>query len=500
MSRKNRQRNQVVQVPAKGQMPAAARDSAAAKRWNSQDSFANFEARVGVGTDNQSSQGSYGFDFISRNRIQLEAMYRSSWVVGAIVDSIADDMTRAGIDHEGEVDPGDTAKIDRAFERMRLWDAINDTIKWSRLYGSAFGVLLIDGQKMDQPLRLDSIAKGQFKGILSLDRWLVQPTLSTLVQEYGPDFGMPKFYDVVADSMALSRQRIHHSRILRLDGVDLPYWQRISENLSGQSVVERLFDRLVAFDSTTQGAAQLVYKAHLRTYAVDGLRDIIATGGNALDGLLKQIDMIRRFQSNEGLTLMDAKDKFEAHQYAFSGLDNVLLQFGQQLAGACGIPLVRLFGQSPSGMNATGESDLKIYYDNIKQQQERRLSAPLTKLMGVMFRSVLGQDMPDDYNFQFRHLLQMSEKERSEIVQQVTTAIIEVYDAGLISAATALKELKQQSDVTNVFTNITDEMINEADQEPPEPSEGDGSENGAEGSGTEPDAIEEGREAIRGAA
>lgn len=464
MSRKNRSN--------RGNAPAKTAAPASGKAWSVGDSFANFEARVGFGTGNQTSASGYQFDFISRNRVQLEAMYRSSWIVGQAVDVVAEDMTRAGIDHEGEIDPGDTAKLDREFERMVLWDRICDTSKWSRLYGGAVAVMLIDGQNMNTPLRPETVGKGQFKGLLVLDRWLVQPTLQDLVQDFGPDFGMPKFYDVVADSMALKRQRIHHSRVLRLDGVDLPYWQRVSENLWGQSVIERLFDRLIAFDSTTAGAAQLVYKAHLRTYKVEGLRDIIATGGPALEGLLKQIDMIRRFQSNEGMTLMDSKDEFEAHQYAFSGLDNVLLQFGQQLSGALGIPLVRLFGQSPSGMNATGESDLKTYYDNIKQQQERRLSGPLTRMMSVLFQSVLGSPMPDDYNFQFRHLLQLSEVERADVAQKNTDTVLSAYDAGIISQQTALQELRQSSEVTGIWSNITDELINGADDELPEPGEG----------------------------
>ena len=64
------------------QYRAMAADSANAKRWLTSDSFQNFEARVGAGTPNQSSAYQYGFDFISRNRVQMEAMYRSSWIVG----------------------------------------------------------------------------------------------------------------------------------------------------------------------------------------------------------------------------------------------------------------------------------------------------------------------------------------------------------------------------------------------------------------------------------
>lgn len=66
---------------------------------------------------------------------------------------------------------------------------------------------------------------------------------------------MPRYYDTVADAQAMPNWRIHYSRVIRIDGVDLPYWQRIAENGWGQSVTERLWDRLVAFDSTTEGAA-----------------------------------------------------------------------------------------------------------------------------------------------------------------------------------------------------------------------------------------------------
>lgn len=450
-------------------VPVAAMQQAQAsgKRWLSADSFQNFEARVGLGTANQASQFTYGFDFTSRNRIQLEAMYRSSWVVGAVVDCVADDMTRQGTEIDSDLDPADQAKLNTAFERMALWDRINDTIKWSRLYGGALAVMLIDGQNPATPLRIGSIGKDQFKGLFVLDRWLVQPSLEDLVTEMGPDIGMPRYYDVVADSMALRRQRIHYSRVLRIDGVDLPYWQKIAENLWGQSVIERLIDRLVAFDSTTVGAAQLVYKAHLRTISIEGLRQIIASGGPALEGLLAHIEMIRRFQSNEGLTILDAKDKFEAHQYTFSGLDNVLMQFGQQLSGASQIPLVRLFGQSPAGLNSSGESDLRTYYDNTKQQQERRLRSPVTRLYDVLIRSELGTAPPEGFAYQFTSLWQLSDTEKAQNAKTVAEAVTAAYDADLVDRSTAMKELRQSSHGTGIFTSITDEQITEAENEPP---------------------------------
>ncbi|AXX39883.1 DUF1073 domain-containing protein [Acinetobacter baumannii] len=451
------------------------------------DSFQNFAARVGLGSGNQHDQSGYGFNFLSRQRLKLEAMYRSSWVVGQVVDVVADDMTRKGVKLNGLSTPKDSEMIDQEMDRLQVWDKLNKNIKWSRLYGGSLAVMMIDGQNVSTPLNPNTIGKGQFKGLMVLDRWMVQPTLEDLVTEMGPDYGKPKYYDVITDSVGLCNQRIHYSRVIRMDGVELPYWQSITENLWGQSVIERLEDRLTIFDSATLGAGQLVYKAHLRTYKVKKLREIIAAGGKFYDALVKQIQEIRMWQSNEGMTLMDADDAFETHQYSFTGLDNLLLQFGQQISGATGIPLVRLFGQSPAGLNATGESDLANYYDNINQQQEGRLRTPLQVLYAVLHMSVLGKPLPDSFSFKFASLWQLDDEKKANVAKGVTDAVLAAEEAGLIKRSTALKELRQSSEITGVFSHITDEEIKEADDEdPPPPGEGVDDEETDKSDNTEP--------------
>ena len=435
------------------------------------DGFQNFAARLGLGAGSQNDQSTYGFDFLSRDRVKLEAMYRSSWVVGQVVDVVAEDMTREGVNLRGLDDPSDAEEIQKAMDDLEIWNELTNVIKWGRLYGGAIAVMLIDGQNVSTPLNIDTVGKDSFKGLMVLDRWLVQPTLQDLVSEYGPDFGMPKYYDVIADSLGLSNQRIHHSRVIRFDGVDLPYWQRVAENLWGQSVIERLMDRLIAFDSTTTGIAQLVYKAHLRTYKVKDLRKMIGMGGAGLTNLVKQIEHIRLWQSNEGMTLMDAEDTFETHSYSFAGLDAVMLQFGQQLSGASQIPLVRLFGQSPSGMNATGESDLSNYYDNINQQQERRMRTGLGKLLKIVSLSTLGKPLPNSFTFDFASLWQIDDVQKADIATKVTDAVCKAEEQGLISTQAAMKELRQSSEITGIFSNITDADIEAADDEVPKPQE-----------------------------
>jgi phage-related protein (TIGR01555 family) len=435
------------------------------KSFRTADSFQNFIAHVGQGTGNQNDGARYGFNPVTRNRLQMEWVYRGSWIAGQAVDCVAEDMTREGIEINTSVKPDEIQEFDKDVATLRVWDQLSETIKWSRLYGGSVAFMMIDGQNESTPLRLETIRKDQFKGLLPLDRWMLNPSLSDLVSDYGPYFGKPKYYTTTPDAMGMPRMKIHYSRVIRMEGVLLPYWQRTTENLWGQSIVERLWDRLVAFDSTTTGAAQMVYKAHLRTYKVEGLRDIIAAGGKAYAGLLKQIEMIRIFQSNEGITLMDAKDEFETHQYAFAGLDALLMQFGQQLSGALGIPLVRLFGQSPGGLNSTGESDLRTYYDNIKRQQVSSIGPGLEKLYRVMFISKFGSPPPDKFELNFVPLWQLSAKEKSENADRNTKAITTAYEAQIIKRATALRELKEQSRETGLFTSIQEDEINEAEND-----------------------------------
>lgn len=432
------------------------------------DSFQNVQARLGYGAGSQVDGSRYNIEYLSRNRQALDSMYRSSWIVGKAVDAVAEDMTKRGIEINSLIEPAEVDELQRVWKALKLWEALCDTIKWARLYGGAVAVILIDGQDFNTPLRPDTVKRDQFKGLLALDRWQVQPSLNNLVTDYGPDLGMPKYYKLTGGCRALPNVNVHYSRLIRIDGQTLPYWQAQAEMLWGQSVVERLFDRLLAFDSTTQGAAQLVYKAHLRTYKIEGLRDIIASGGPILEGLLKQIEFIRATQTNEGLTLMDSKDEMEALTYAFAGLDAVLLQFGQQLSGSLDMPLTRLFGQAPAGLNATGESDTRNYYDGINQQQEVKMRNGVGLLMRLSYLSKFGKQLPAGSDFVFRPLWQLSDLEKGTLNSQVTTSVTDAVTKGLVGKKTGLMELKQSGRVTGYWSNISQDSIDAASDDPDE--------------------------------
>jgi hypothetical protein len=430
------------------------------------DSVSNFAARIGIGNPNLLSETSYSYIPISRLQQLMEWMYRSSWIVGAAVDAVADDMTRAGVTFNSDTPPDDIEEILKAASDLDLWQMLNQAIKWGRLYGGGLMVMLIDGQDFATELDPDSISEDQLKGFTVLDRWMVQQSFNELVTDYGPDYGLPKFYDVIATAPFMPRMRVHYSRVVRIDGVSLPFRQRLAENGWGMSVIERLYDRLVAFDSGTMGAAQLLYKAYLRTYKVKDFRRLVAIGGEATEGFHKAMELMRMLQSNEGLTVIDMEDEFETHEYSFGGVSETLLMLGQQISGALGIPLVRLFGQSPAGLNSTGDSDWRNYETMVNATQEARLRRPLTTVFKVLWRSTLGTDPPPTFGFKFNPLTVLTEAEKAEIAQRDADTIKLLHDGGVITTTIALKELKQSSVVTGRFTNIQESDIKDSEEAP----------------------------------
>lgn len=432
------------------------------------DSFANFNARLGANATNLQGGATYVSQrYRTRNYMILEAMYRGSGLVRKAIDGVADHMTRKGIEFTSTAAPDTLDPLVNAMDDLAIWDAIGDGLRWGRLYGGALNVMLIDGQSLESPLNVDRIAKDQFKGLHTLDRWQVEPSLE-IVTDYGPHFGLPVSYRIQADGNPLGGKTVHYTRVLRYGGARLPHRERLYEQGWDASFIEVWFDRLVNLDTVTAGTAQLVHKAHLRTVSIENLRTIIAAGGAAFEAVMKQVENMRITQTLEGMTLLDAKDKFEAATYAFSGLDSVLASFKEDFAAVTEYPMAIMFGQSPGGMNSTGDVEMDSWVGMLEQNQESRLRRPLGSLIQVMYRSSIGRAPEEGFGFNFRDLNPMSEDDKAKIFSSDATAINTLETSGIISRAIALAELKALSETTGRMTKITDEDIADAENDPPE--------------------------------
>jgi phage-related protein (TIGR01555 family) len=451
------------------------------------DSFTNLQLRLGNSTDtagnplNQMSGGTYLLNPVSRLRIVLDYAYRGSWIVRRCIDTVAEDMTRAGINIESGYNPKQKEEIGTDLESKGIWKSLRDAIRWGRLYGGCIAFMMIDGQDPEEPLDVDSVGKDDFLGLFIVDRWMCQPTLGDLVTDPGPYMGLPRFYDVVVDGNGLPTMRMHYSRCIRFEGHPLPYFQRQAENMWSNSIFEAMWDRLIAFDSTTMGVAQLVFKAHLRTYKLPNFRELVAEGGPMLNVVMEQVAMIRQFESFEGMSVIDAEDEMVRDSYTFAGLSDVMIQFAQQMSGAADVPMVRLFGQSPAGLNSTGDADLVNHYDMLNGQQEAKLRPGMTTMFAVQSRSMYGRALPKDFRFTFNPLWQMRDQEKAEVDAKDSNSVVTVFNAGIISQKIALQELKARGRVTGRWQSITDEVINAADDEIPSPNMLAGTAGGAEG-------------------
>lgn len=436
--------------------------SASAKRFV--DGVINPLLRVGNYTPNTFNATGYAPAFKTLRRQQLEWAYQGSWICGLAVDIIAEDMTREGIDIQC-ADPKIIDTLQSMLDDARVWEGLCDAVKWSRLYGGAIAVMLIDGDDMERPL--GKIRPGSFRGIAVFDRWQVDQKTTEVVQELGPNFGKPAYYRILPGmsevSTGNSGMRVHHSRVLRFEGRRLPYYLRTAYQGWGASVLEPIFGLVQAFDLATSGASQLLSKAYLRYYKVKGLRDIL-TNGIAREGFLKQMDIMREFQGIEGLTVGDTEDDFQTLSYTFTGIPEIMLQIGQQISGAIGVPLVRLFGQSPVGFNSTGESDLRIYYDNVRHDQDTDLRPGMKRLLAVMYESATGQKPGRDLDFEFRSLWQMTNEQRAAAAQTMVGAITTALASDAITTSVAMKELRKLSDTVGIFSSISDEDIAAAEE------------------------------------
>lgn len=432
------------------------------KRTTTMDAFQNVLARLGAGTPNLIESTDYPMTRLTQNFQLLNSLYRSHWIIRKIIDCPAEDMVKNWIDINTQMDPDDIERFERLQRRTRVKRDILQCLKWSRLYGGAAAVIIIEGHEnmLDQPLDYDSIMPNSFKGLIPSDRWTgITPGADMITDVTNPDFGLPEYYEWATDEFSV---KVHHSRILRFTGRDLTTIERYTEQQWGISEVELLFDELKKRDNTSFNIAQLVFLANLRVLKMGDLGELLAIGNE--DGqkdLYNTIQAQNWLMNNMGMYLLNKEDDFQTHQYSFSGLNDIYESFMLDIAGAAEMPVTKIFGRSPQGMNATGDGDKDNYYNTIEQKQTAQLEPALDKLLPIMYVSEFGA-VPEDLDYSFNPIETPSEDKLAEIVDKKSSSIINVYNAGLISRKVGLKELRQLGNTTGMFTNITDEDIDNA--------------------------------------
>lgn len=440
------------------------------------DAFQNQMARLGFGQPNLNEGADYPLTRMSQNYNLFTSLYRSSWIVRKIVDVFPSDMVKNWIKFNSSLDPEKISKINSVIRKTKTKEKIKEGLRWARLYGGAAGLILIDGDEdLSEPLDYDTIMLDDYKGLLIFDRWNgIYPDIELEDDISDEEYGYPKYYSISLSEansnlmLSYNKQdlvKVHHSRIVRFNGRDLPLWERQAEMFWGESEIEIVFEELKKRDNTSANIASLIFLANIRVLKMNDLGQLLgASTQKAQENLYKVLQAQNQLMSNMGIYVMDKDDDFGTEQYSFGGLNDIYESFMLDIAGACEMPVTKLFGREPAGFNSTGESDLTQYYDTLEEKQETYLQPIIDKLLPIIFMSTLGA-IPEDLDWEFNPCMNVNSKDLADLAQSMASPIFEAFNAGLITKEIALKELKQQNEKTGMWSNVTDEDIENAKNE-----------------------------------
>lgn len=424
------------------------------------DAFSNPLFRLGYGSQAPIEATQYPLTRMTDDYALLNSLYRSNWVVQNIVDLVPEDMLREWFTLAGEISPDRIASFERACRLTRLREKLQTGLRWGRLYGGAAGLILLKGQEdLSKPLDIDAVLPGTYQGLYILDRWSgITPDMELVSDPADADYNLPAFYSVT-NARGETVARVHHSRVVRFTGHDLVFLEQIAEMSWGESEIEAAYDDVRKHNCVAQNMANLTFKANRDVQSVQNLDQLFGLGGRQQQERFWSVMQAQSvIESNFATRLINQGDTVQNIQYSFAGLKEVYESMCLDLSGATHIPVTKLFGRSPAGMNATGESDLKNYYDFIDGQRESKLRPIIERLLPILCMSAWGE-VPDDIDIAFPPLWTPTAREVAEIAKYKAETIINVFQSGLMDAAAAMRELKKLHDETGLFDGITEDDI-----------------------------------------
>ena len=434
------------------------------------DYFVNAAARSGWGTPSLTEATEYELVRLSYDYWLMITLYQNHWICGKIVDIPAGDMIKAWPRITSEIDPKDITRVDACIRKTQIKGQLEKCIQWSRLFGGAGALIVIDGQEsmLDEPLDLESIEIGGFRGLIPFDRWSgIYPSGELCTDIRKPtQFNLPQYYEVMNQNGG-GRFRVHSSRILRFTGPNVPQPEYQAMMYWGISVYERIYEELRKRDNMSWNILNLTYRANLIAMQEPQLAQMLSGLGmnqNALIQYQARMQAMNQSLSNQNMLFLPKDSTMSAVNYGFSGVSDVYQQFQLDIAGAAEIPVTRLYGRTLSGLGQSNDADERIYEEKIALDQDRGLRPQLEILYPVICMSVMGE-VPEDIDLRFPSIRVLDDKEKSDLAKSTGDTINGYFNTGLYTKPMAMKDIKQTSDVTGIGTNITDEDIAAAEEE-----------------------------------
>lgn len=385
------------------------------------DTLSNVVANLGTSRDK-----AYHSDYATPcvTDIDLINAYRGAWLPRKIVDIPALDACRRW--REWQADEDQIEKIENLERQLKVREKVKEALTKARLFGGA--AIYIGTGDGDPSRPISEGAKIKHLTVLTRQRLIAGD------MEVDPDsgnYGLPAHYTIASTAI-----QVHPSRIVRLIGAPLPDNEDAMFATGsmwgwGDSILTAVFEAVKQADSTTANIASLVFEAKVDVVKIPDLMAKLASDDTFKNELIRRLTLAGQQKGINGMLMLDAEEEYQQKSANFSSLTDILLAFMQVVSGAADIPMTRLLGQSPGGLQATGDNDMRNYYDRVSAMQELDMRPALETLDNLIISNALGTRPPDVW-YKWASLWQTTDKEQAEIGKSIADTIKTLADTKLI--------------------------------------------------------------------
>ncbi len=409
-------------------------------RARRRDSFINRNTGTGTTRDKRTYT-----EYEARTVSDVEAreLWKGNHIAARIIETRPRESFRRGITLKFEGNKDLVENVMTGLEDLKMLPKLTLAAKYENAYGgSAIFPVINDGQSLDLPLDRTRIRK--------ISRLHVLEARELRPDRYyhdieGEGYGTPETYilqPIHARGGAPARQQvIHASRLIVFPG------ERVSADHNdgsvtgwGDSVLTRPHEVLFDYGLGWSSIAPLLAGFAQGVLSMDGYAELMAADKDDL--VERRLEMMDMTMSNLRSLVIDSKDKYTREQTPLSGAAELLDRLMTHMASASDHPVSILMGISPGGLNATGDMDIRAFYDRTDGHRVERYLPQMEELIALYLCSqespTKGKE-PEVWSAEFNPMMQPSEKETADTGYVIAQTDWGNIDRGIYSADEARK-------------------------------------------------------------
>lgn len=398
-----------------------------------------------------------------------EALYDENDLAAWICDAYPEEALREGVLIEIPDDKDLSARVLDRLEELDALSLLTDAMVHAAVTGGGALFIGVEGDQ-SQPLELDTIREIQ---------WLKAVSRRDLTAEsYYNDpesgkHGQPERYrlnPVTPGTVTDPVRVVHETRFIWFDGVRTSVRSKAKNNGWAFSKLQRLMPVIMNFDIAWEGTSYMMADANQAVFKLHGLLNALASADGARL-LERRMEVIERTRGISRAIALDPEkgEDFAKIATAFTGVPDILDRFADRLAAASRIPVTVLVGKSPAGLNATGQSDLQIWYDRVRVFQKQEVK-PAVEILVQAVLAELGSS-PETYTISFPELERMNPSQEAQLrnLQAQTDKLM--IDAQVVTpeeVAVSRYSLKGWTPETQIDLEVREAVLNAPESEQPE--------------------------------